>query len=35
MREKYTIPISQKIALDLANKIYNGDTVLRNKYNVE
>ena len=25
MKEKYTIPIYQKIALDLANKIHTGD----------
>ena len=44
MREKYTIPIYQKIALDLANKIYNGEvkegstlygrSILAGKYNV-
>ena len=25
MKEKYTVPIYQKIALDLANKIYTGN----------
>ncbi len=44
MKEKYTIPIYQKIALDLANKIHTGDikegttlygrSILAGKYNV-
>ena len=44
MKEKYTVPIYQKIALDLANKIHTGDikegstlygrSILAGKYNV-
>ena len=44
MNEKYTIPIYQKIALDLANKIHSGEiqegsviygrSILAGKYNV-
>ena len=44
MKEKYTVPIYQKIALDLANKIHTGEvkegstlygrSILAGKYNV-